>query len=149
MGSVPVMVSDRRRICGRNRRREDKSGRAERESRNLKSAKSHGNLPFMLRGAAAPPGTPLYVSDRSALLTRKIRVGHECVRSEIATVFGGEGSQDDTLTLNLTLVVFDTNPQSTDKRPLTSSQQLYRSCALPNNSNQPRAQCSENAVSVG
>ena len=43
MGSVPIMVSDGRRICGRKRGREDKSGRAERDSRNSKSAKSHGN----------------------------------------------------------------------------------------------------------
>src|ERR1700721_115175 len=43
MSSVPIMVSDGRRICGRKRGREDKSGRAERDSRNSKSAKSHGN----------------------------------------------------------------------------------------------------------
>ena len=47
------MVSDGRRVCGRKRGREDKSGRAERESRNSKSAKRHGN-PFMLGGRAAP-----------------------------------------------------------------------------------------------
>jgi hypothetical protein len=40
-------------------------------------------------------------------------VGHECVRSEIAIVFGGEESLDDRLTLNLTSVVFDSNPQNT------------------------------------
>ena len=127
VSGVPGVVGDGRRVCGRKRRREDKSGRAERDSRNSKSAKSHGNLPFMLGGAAAPPGTPLYVSDRSALLTRKIRVGHECVRSEIAIVFGGEGSQNDTLTLNLTSVVFDSNPKNTDGPPLTSS----HSCTDP------------------
>jgi hypothetical protein len=44
MSSVPVMVSDgRRRVCGRKRGREDKCGRAERDRRNSKSAKSHGN----------------------------------------------------------------------------------------------------------
>ena len=95
MSSVPVMVSDGRRVCGRKRGREDKSGRAERDSRNSKSAKSHGDLPFTLGGAAAPRGTPLYNSDRSALLTRKIRVGHECVHSKFAIVFGGEESRDD------------------------------------------------------
>jgi hypothetical protein len=52
------MVSDGRRVCGRRRGREDKSGRAERESRNSKSAKSHGNLPFMLGGRAAPRKHP-------------------------------------------------------------------------------------------
>jgi hypothetical protein len=90
MSSVPIMVGDGRRVCGRKRGREDKSGRAERDSRNSKSAKSHGNLPFMLGGAAGAAGTPHYVSVRSALLTRKIRVGHECVGLEIAIVFGGE-----------------------------------------------------------
>jgi hypothetical protein len=90
MSSVPIMVSDGRRVCGRKRGREDKSGRAERDSRNLKSAKSHGSLPFMLGGAAAPREHPPCSSDRSALLTRKIRVGHECVRLEIAMVFGAE-----------------------------------------------------------
>jgi hypothetical protein len=74
----------------------------------------------MLGGAAAPPERPLYLSDRSALLTRKIPVGHERVRSEIAIVFGGEESRDDTLTLNLTSVVFDSNPKNTDWPPLTS-----------------------------
>ena len=43
VSSVPIMVSDGRRVCGRRRGREDKSGRAERDSRNSKSAKSHGN----------------------------------------------------------------------------------------------------------
>ena len=43
MSSVPIMVSDGRRVCGRKRRREDRSGRAERDSGNSKSAKSHGN----------------------------------------------------------------------------------------------------------
>jgi hypothetical protein len=43
MTSVPIMVSGGRRVCGRKRGREDKSGRAERDSRNSKSAKSHGN----------------------------------------------------------------------------------------------------------
>jgi hypothetical protein len=62
----------------------------ERDSRISKSAKSHGDLPFMLGGAAAPREHPPCNSDRSALLTRKIRVGHECVRLEIAIVFGGE-----------------------------------------------------------
>jgi hypothetical protein len=44
MSSVPIMVSDGRRVCGGKRGREDKSGRAERDSRNSKSAKSHGDL---------------------------------------------------------------------------------------------------------
>ena len=43
MSSVPIMVSDGRRVCGRKWGREDKSGGAERDSRNSKSAKSHGN----------------------------------------------------------------------------------------------------------
>jgi hypothetical protein len=90
VSGVPGVVGDGRRVCGRKRRREDKSGRAERDSRNSKSAKSHGDLPFMLGGAAAPREHPPCNSDRSALLTRKIRVGHECVRLEIAIVFGGE-----------------------------------------------------------
>src|ERR1700719_2991336 len=34
VSSVPGVVGDRRRVCGRKRRREDKSGRAERDSRN-------------------------------------------------------------------------------------------------------------------
>ena len=59
VSSVPIMVSDGRRVCGRKRRREDKSGRAERDSRNSKSAKSHGDLPFMLGDAAAPRERPL------------------------------------------------------------------------------------------
>jgi hypothetical protein len=58
MSSVPIMVSDGRRVCGRKRGREDKSGRAERDSRDSKSAKSHGNLRFMLGGAAAPREHP-------------------------------------------------------------------------------------------
>jgi hypothetical protein len=61
VSSVPIMVSDGRRVCGRRRGREDKSGRAERESRNSKSAKSHGNLHFMLGGAAAPRERPLAI----------------------------------------------------------------------------------------
>jgi hypothetical protein len=93
MSGVPGVVGDGRRVCGRKRRREDKSGRAERDSRNSKSAKSHGNLHFMLGGAAGAAGNALLRSDRSALLTRKIRVGHECVRSEIAIVLGGEESR--------------------------------------------------------
>jgi hypothetical protein len=59
MSSVPIMVSDGRGVCGGKRGREDKSGRAERDSRNSKSAKSHGDLPFMLGGAAAPREHPL------------------------------------------------------------------------------------------
>ena len=43
MSSVPIMVSDGRRVRGGKRGREDKSGRTERDSRNSKSAKSHGN----------------------------------------------------------------------------------------------------------
>jgi hypothetical protein len=58
MSSVPIMVSDGRRVCSRRRGQEDKSRRAERDSRNSKSAKSHGNLPFMLGGAAAPQKHP-------------------------------------------------------------------------------------------
>jgi hypothetical protein len=46
----------------------------------------------MLGGAAAPRGTPLFNSDRSALLTRKIRVGHECVHSEISGIAIKRGS---------------------------------------------------------
>jgi hypothetical protein len=42
-------------------------------------------------------------------------VGHECVRSEIAIVFGGEESRDGTLTLNLISIVFDTIPQNTER----------------------------------
>src|ERR1700722_6974242 len=55
MSSVPIMVSDGRLVCGRKRGREDKSGRPERDSRN---SKSHGDLPFMLGGAAAPRKPP-------------------------------------------------------------------------------------------
>jgi hypothetical protein len=58
MSSVPITLSDRRRVCSRRRGREDKSGRAERDSRNSKSAKSHGNLSFMPGGAAAPRKHP-------------------------------------------------------------------------------------------
>ena len=52
------MVSDGRRVSGRKRGREDKSGRAERDSRNSKSAMSHGNLLFHAGGAAAPRERP-------------------------------------------------------------------------------------------
>jgi hypothetical protein len=38
-------------------------------------------------------------------------VGHECVGSEIAIVFGGEESRDDTLTLNLNIGCFRLEPQ--------------------------------------
>src|ERR1700733_100894 len=58
MSGVPVMVSDGSRVCGRKRRREDKSGRAERDSRNSKSAKSHGNSLSLLGGGAAPREHP-------------------------------------------------------------------------------------------
>ena len=58
MSSVPIMVSDGRRVCGRKRGREDKSGRAERDSRNSKSAKSHGNLRFMLAAQQRRGNTP-------------------------------------------------------------------------------------------
>lgn len=150
MSSVPIMVSDGRRVCARKRGREDKSGRAERDSRNSKSAKSHGNLPFMLGGAAAPLERPLYVSDRSALLTRKIRVGHECVRPEIVIVFGGERSRDDTLTLNLTSVGFRREPPEYRRAASHIIATAVRSSVLLNNSSEVRAQCSENAgVSVG
>jgi hypothetical protein len=60
------MVSDGRRVCGRKRGREDKSGRAERDSRDSKSAKSHGNLRFMLGGAAAPREHPPFAPERYA-----------------------------------------------------------------------------------
>jgi hypothetical protein len=43
VSSVPGVVDDGRRVCGRKRRRQHKSGRAERESRNSKSPKSHGD----------------------------------------------------------------------------------------------------------
>jgi hypothetical protein len=58
VSGIPGVVGDGRRVCGRKRRREDKRGRAERDSRNSKSAKSHGDLPFMLGGAAAPRERP-------------------------------------------------------------------------------------------
>jgi hypothetical protein len=44
VSSVPGVVDDGRRACGRKRRRQHKSGRAERESRNSKSPKSHGDI---------------------------------------------------------------------------------------------------------
>jgi hypothetical protein len=59
VSGVPGVVGDGRRVCGRKRRREDKSGRAERNSRNSKSAKSHGNLHFVLGGAAGAAGNAL------------------------------------------------------------------------------------------
>ena len=43
-----IMTSDSRCICGGKRRRQHQSGRAKRESRNSKSAKSHGDIPFRL-----------------------------------------------------------------------------------------------------
>jgi hypothetical protein len=48
MSGMLIMTSDRRRIRGRNRGRQYQSGRAKRESRNSKSAKSHGEIPFRL-----------------------------------------------------------------------------------------------------
>src|ERR1700722_11935904 len=59
MSSVPIMVSDGRRVCGRRRGREDKSGRAERDGRNSKSAKSHGDIPFRLATQQRRGNTPL------------------------------------------------------------------------------------------
>ena len=53
------MASDGRRVCGRKRGREDKSGRAERDSRNSKSAKSHGNLRFIPAAQQRRGNTPL------------------------------------------------------------------------------------------
>ena len=43
-----IMTSDSRRIRGGKRRRQHQSGRAKRESRNSKNAKSHGDIPFRL-----------------------------------------------------------------------------------------------------
>jgi hypothetical protein len=48
MGDVLIMMSDSRRIRGGKRRRQHQSGRAKRESRNSKSAKSHRDIPFRL-----------------------------------------------------------------------------------------------------
>jgi hypothetical protein len=44
VSSVPGVVDDGRRACGGKRRRQHKNGRAERESRNSKSPKSHGDI---------------------------------------------------------------------------------------------------------
>jgi hypothetical protein len=109
VSSVPVMVSDARRICGGKRRRQNKSSCAKREGRNSKNAKSHGDLPFILGDAAAPRQRPYRFRCRSALLTHKIRAGHECVRSDIAIVFEGEESSGDALKLSLTSAAFDVN----------------------------------------
>ena len=52
-----IMTSDSRRIRGGKRRRQHQSGRAKRESRNSKSAKSHRDVPFRLatqRAAETP-----------------------------------------------------------------------------------------------
>lgn len=109
VSSVPVMVSDARGICGGKRRRQNKSSCAKREGRNSKNAKSHGDLPFILGDAAAPRQRPYCFRCRSALLTHKIRAGHECVRSDIAIVFEGEESSGDALKLSLTSAAFDVN----------------------------------------
>jgi hypothetical protein len=48
MAGMLIMTSDSRRIRGGKRRRQHQSGRAKREGRNSKSAKSHGDIPFRL-----------------------------------------------------------------------------------------------------
>jgi hypothetical protein len=138
------MVSDRRRVCDRKGRREDKSGRAERDSRNSTSARGHHDLPFILGRRSAPP--PFMSRDKSTSLVHKVQAGHKCVRSQIAIVFGGEESSRDSRKLSLTSVVFDPETPNTDH----ILPEPHRCCASPKNSNQPRAQSSENAgVSVG
>jgi hypothetical protein len=82
VSSVPVMVSDSRRIRGGKRRRQHQSGRAKRESRNSKSAKSHGDIPFRLATQQRRGNAP-FTSDRSALLTDKIQDDHDSARSSL------------------------------------------------------------------
>jgi hypothetical protein len=46
--NVLIIMSNRRRACNRQRRGQDKSGCTKRESRNSKSPKCHGDIPFSL-----------------------------------------------------------------------------------------------------
>jgi hypothetical protein len=77
-----IMTSDSRCICGGKRRRQHQSGRAKRESRNSKSAKSHGDIPFRLATQQRRGNAP-FTSDRSALLTDKIQDDHDSARSSL------------------------------------------------------------------
>ena len=54
------VTSDSRGIRGGKRRRQHQSGRAKRESRNSKSAKSHGDIPFRLATQQRRGNAPFY-----------------------------------------------------------------------------------------
>jgi hypothetical protein len=77
-----IMTGNSGRIRGGKRRRQHQSGRAKRESRNSKSAKSHGDIPFRLATQQRRGNAPL-TSDRSALLTDKIPDDHDFARSSL------------------------------------------------------------------
>jgi hypothetical protein len=83
MDDVLIMMSDGRRACARERRGQDKSGRAKRESRNSKSAKCHGDIPFRLATRQRRGKRPLFISDRSALFTDKIQGDHDFACSSL------------------------------------------------------------------
>jgi hypothetical protein len=77
-----IMTSHSRRIRGGKWRRQHQSGRAKRESRNSKSAESHGDIPFRLATQQRRGNSPL-TSDRLALLTDKIQDDHDFARSSL------------------------------------------------------------------
>jgi hypothetical protein len=83
MCDVLIMMTDGRRACARERRGQDKSGRAKRESRNSKSAKCHGDIPFRLATQLRCGKRPLFISDRSALFTDKIQGDHDFACSSL------------------------------------------------------------------
>jgi hypothetical protein len=66
-----VMTSDSRRIRGGKRQRQHQTGRAKRESRNSKSAKCHGDIPFRLATQQRRGNRPLsFQIDRRCSRTR-------------------------------------------------------------------------------
>jgi hypothetical protein len=60
MSGTLIMTSDSSRIRGGKRRRQHQSGRAKRERRNSKSAKSHGDIPFRLATQQRRGNAPFY-----------------------------------------------------------------------------------------
>jgi hypothetical protein len=83
MGDLLIMMTDGRRACARERRGQDKSGRAKRESRNSKSAKCHGDIPFRLATQQRCGKRPRFILDRSALFTDKIQGDHDFACSSL------------------------------------------------------------------
>jgi hypothetical protein len=83
MGDLLIMMSDGRRACARERRGQDKSGRAKRKSRNSKSAKCHGDIPFRLATQQRCGKRPRFILDRSALFTDKIQGDHDFACSSL------------------------------------------------------------------